>query len=112
VCKNILDDYGVEYRDGADMMELYKGVQRSLSLTEAVKDSKKDSEAAVKSIRALVTTVQSLAELRNELGLGHGRVRPSPALTRHARLALNASVAVCELLLDTWHERRADEAAA
>lgn len=113
VCKNILDDYGVDYRDGADMMELYKGVQKALGLSvDAVKDSKKGSDAAVKTIRALITTIQSLAELRNELGLGHGRVRPSPALTRHARLAFNASVAVCEFLLDTWHERRADDAAA
>lgn len=78
---------------------------------DAVKDSKKGSEAAVKTIRALITTIQSLAELRNELGLGHGRVRPSPALTRHARLAFNASVAVCEFQLDMWHERRGDEAA-
>lgn len=110
VCKNILDDYGVEYRSGADMMDLYKGVQGALCLSvDAVKDSKKGSESAVKTIRALITTIQSLAELRNELGLGHGRVRPSPALTRHARLAFNSSVAVCEFLMDTWHERRANE---
>lgn len=111
VCKNILDDYGVEYGDGADAMELYKGVQNVLALkADAVEGSKKGSEAAVKTIRALVTTVRALTELRNELGLGHGRVRPSPALTRHARLAFNSSVAVCEFLLDTWHARRADEA--
>ena len=54
-----------------------------------------------------MTTVQSLAELRNELGSGHGRVRPSPALTRHVQLAVNAAVAVSEFLLDTWHARRA-----
>jgi hypothetical protein len=108
VCKNILDDYDVGYREGADMMELYKGVQTALALSvESVKDSKKGSEAAVRTLRALITTIQSLAELRNAVGGGHGRVRPSPALTRHARLAFNSSVAVCEFLLDTWHERRA-----
>jgi hypothetical protein len=109
VCKNILDDYDIDYRGGADVMDLYKGVQKALGLNvDAVKDSKKGSEASVKAVRALITTIQSLTELRNELGVGHGRVRPSPALTRHARLSFNASVAVCEFLLDTWHERRAE----
>lgn len=50
--------------------------------------------------------IQSLAELRNQIGLGHGPARRSPALTRHARLAFNAGVAVVEFLLDIWHVRR------
>lgn len=45
------------------------------------------------------------AELRNELGIGHGRSTPSPALARHARLALNSTVTVTEFLLDTWQDR-------
>jgi hypothetical protein len=111
VCKTILDDYDVEYPHGADLMELYKAVQKALALNvEAVPESSRGSAAAVKALRALVTTVQSLAEMRNELGSGHGRVRPSPALTRHAQLAFNAAVAVSEFLLDTWHTRRAEGA--
>ncbi|WP_424890151.1 abortive infection family protein [Streptomyces sp. XH2] len=39
-------------------------------------------------------TARGLAELRSRLGLGHGRVTPSPAPARHARLALNSAVAV------------------
>ncbi|MGW8779803.1 abortive infection family protein [Streptomyces sp. NPDC055796] len=46
-----------------------------------------------------------MAELRNQLGLGHGRTTPSPALTRHARLALNSTVTVTEFVLDTWQDR-------
>ncbi len=111
VCKAILDDYGVEYAKGAELGDLYKLVQTQLNLSAtAVAGSKKGSEAAVKTLRALVTTIQSLAELRNELGTGHGRSQLSAALTRHARLAFNSSVAICEFLLDTWHERRAAEA--
>lgn len=107
VCKTILDDYDVAYAHGADLMDLYKAVQKTLCLNvEAVPESSRGSEASMLALRALVTTVRSLAELRNELGSGHGRVRPSPALTRHARLAFNASVAVSEFLLDTWHVRR------
>jgi hypothetical protein len=110
VLKAILDDYKVTYKRGDDFMELYKKVQRALALnTDAVPGDTKGSEAAVKTLRALVTTISSLAELRNQLGLGHGRSRRSPALTRHGRLAFNASVTVVEFLLDTWHVRRDEE---
>lgn len=107
VLKLILDDYDVAYGKGDDLMDLYKKVQRALKLnSEAVPENRKGSEAAVKTLRALVTTIQSLAELRNQIGSGHGRTRRSPALTRHGRLAFNTSVALVEFLLDTWHVRR------
>ena len=48
--------------------------------------SAKGSEASQQVLRTLVTTVQSLAELRNELGIGHGQSTRSVALARHARL--------------------------
>jgi hypothetical protein len=107
VCKVILADYDHEYRDGDDLMDLYKRFQGALGLNvDAVPQSSKGSKAAVKSLRALVTILQSLAELRNAIGSGHGRDTRSPALTRHARLAFNAAVAISEFLLDTWVVRR------
>lgn len=110
VLKLILDDYGVEYGKSDDLMGLYKKVQEEMRLNvEAVPGNAAGSKAAVKTLRALVTTIQSLAELRNEIGGGHGHARRSPALTRHGRLAFNASVTVVEFLLDTWHVRREDE---
>lgn len=107
VLKVILDDYDSGYGTGDDLMGLYKKVQDCLDLNaEAVPGDSKASRAAVKTLRALVTTVQSLAELRNALGTGHGPSKRSAALTRHARLAFNSSVAVTEFLLDTWQERK------
>jgi hypothetical protein len=109
VCKLILDDYDVDYRRGDDLLELYKKTAKALRLNaEAVPDSSPGSKAAQKTLRTLSTTVQSLAELRNELGRGHGRTRRSPALARHARLAANAARTVSEFLLDTWHVRRGE----
>lgn len=52
-----------------------------------------------------MTTVGTLAELRNELGIDHGKSESSAALARHARLALNATVTVTEFILDTWQVR-------
>jgi hypothetical protein len=109
VCKVILDDYGVEYDRKDDLLDLYKAAAKALKLNaESVPDSAKGSQAAQGVLRALGTTVQRLAELRNELGLGHGRSRTSKAQTRHARLAFNAASAMAEFMLDTWHERRGD----
>ncbi|BFM26088.1 hypothetical protein CHE218_31300 [Microbacterium sp. che218] len=55
--------------------------------------------------RVAAPTVNSLAELRNELGIGHGQSSRSAALARHARLALNATVTIAEFVLDTWQAR-------
>jgi hypothetical protein len=97
ILKTILDDYDVAYGRKDDLMDLYKKVQKVLGLrAEAVPSDAKGSQAATKALRALVSTIQSLAELRNALGTGHGKAQRSPALTRHARLAFNASVAVSE----------------
>lgn len=107
--KVILDEANVEYGNGEDLPRLYKKVAVELKLNrEAVPDSAKGSEAAQKILSTLTTTVFNLAEMRNQLGLGHGRTAPSPALERHARLAFNSAVTLVEFLLDTWHVRRAD----
>jgi hypothetical protein len=107
LCKIILDDYAEMYTTRDDMGALYKKVSRVLKLdVESVPDSRRGSAAAHAALRALVTTVQSLAELRNELGLGHGRSRLSAALTRHARLSGTSARGVTEFLLETWQVRR------
>jgi Abortive infection C-terminus len=103
----VLDDYGVEHSPTASVTDLYKLVSVELGLSrDAVPSSAKGSAAAHRVLQNLTTAVQSLAELRNELGLGHGRTAPSPALARHARLAANAARTVAEFVLETWHERK------
>jgi Abortive infection C-terminus len=57
------------------------------SSAHSVPGSAKGSEAAHRVLQNLSTAVQSLAELRNQLGIGHGREKLSPAFARHARLA-------------------------
>lgn len=106
-CKFVLDDYEIEYGKNETFPDLYKKTARALKINrEAVPSNRKGSEAAGKILQNLATTVQSMAELRNELGLGHGKTKNSPALERHARLAFNAARTVVEFLLQTWHQRK------
>jgi hypothetical protein len=110
VCKMILDDRGVEYNRRDDLLGLYKKVSIELRLNaDAVPDSARGSKSAQQALRAMVTTLQALAEMRNELGIGHGSSTASKALTRHAKLAFHCARGLAEFLLDTWHVR-ADEA--
>lgn len=107
-CKVILDDYGEEYSRRDDVMDLYKRVAKVLKLrADDIPASARGSQAAQQALRSLGSVVQAIAELRNELGLGHGRATPSHASLRHARLTFNAATTVVEFLLDTWHERPA-----
>jgi hypothetical protein len=110
-CKFVLDDYGIAYSRSASLPDLYKAVATELRISrDAVPHSAKGSQAAQRVLQNLMTAVQNLAELRNELGLGHGRTEPSPALARHARLAANAARTIVEFILETWHERKAVDA--
>jgi hypothetical protein len=105
-----LEDYGQMYSDSDEVLDLYKVVARVLQISaESVPTSAKGSQSAQRALKALVAIVQSLAELRNALGLGHGRQRRSPALARHARLAATAARGVTEFVLETWHVRRERE---
>lgn len=103
--KLILDKRGITYGND-DLPKLYKKVATELGLAkESVPDSTKGSEAAHKILGALTTTVYGLAELRNQIGRGHGRSSASPALGRHARLAFNTAVSLTEFLYDTLQDR-------
>jgi len=104
--KIILDRSEVSYSRSDDIPDLYRKVADLLALNaEAVPESARASQTSQKILRTLVTTVNSLSELRNELGIGHGQSRRSGALARHARLALNATVTIAEFVLDTWQTR-------
>lgn len=104
--KLILDKRGIAYQPKDDLGTLYKKVAIELALDKkSVPSTVKGSEAAQKTLGALNTVVTGLAELRNQIGRGHGRTDASPALERHARLAFNAAVALTEFLYDTLQDR-------
>ena len=109
--KLILTQENVEFARSDEVPALYKKVGEALNINaESVPASARGSQTIQKLLRTLATTVQSVAELRNEIGTGHGRTVPSVATEVHARLALNGTVAVAEFLLGTIQQRRTNDA--
>ena len=90
---------------GAIDVEVSMKKQFGEELNMLRRETEAKASQATETLRTLVTTVNSLSELRNELGIGHGQSTRSAALARHARLALNATVTIAEFVLDTWQTR-------
>ena len=109
-CKIVLTDLGVEFSERDELPGLFAKVSSSLNINaNAVEGDSRGSDALRKAMRALTTTVQSIAESRNSIGNGHGASDLSPASPRHARLVFNSTVAVAQFIADTWHEHSNNE---
>jgi hypothetical protein len=102
----ILDAHGIAHKRSDDLPTLYKAVNKALDLAGSSVDADPGASTAVNGLlRALAGSVQSLGELRNRAGTGHGRATSSTAGRPHARLALNSTVAITEFLFDIWETR-------
>lgn len=102
----VLDHSEISYSTKDDIPRLYRLVADLLELeASSVPENVRASKTSQQILRTLVTTVNSLAEFRNELGIAHGKSTKSVALARHARLALNSTVSIAEFVLDTWQAR-------
>ncbi len=102
VCKRILEEAGVPYREADDLPQLYRSTSQTLQLAPS-----QHSEVAFRSILGgCHTVVQGLGTLRNRIGDAHGQgrhaVRPAP---RHAALAVNLAGAMATYLVETWLAR-------
>ncbi|MDD4868548.1 MAG: abortive infection family protein [Mycobacterium sp.] len=101
--KVVLTERGQPFDDKSDLPKLARAAQLSLWLDPCT-GSGPDGNEGVKRILGAVTTIANgLAELRNRgLGTGHGPATARVGLgTRHAHLAVNATLTWCQLMLDT-----------
>lgn len=102
VCKWVLNDAEVEFKDGDDLPVLYRRLAKVLKL--APDDH---TEQVFKQILgSCQSVVESLGSLRNKLSdahsLGPKRARPQ---ARHAELAVNLAGAMATFLVATWQAR-------
>lgn len=109
VAKTILSDLGTSLTGNEDVPQLVKAVRKRLALTpEDVPENVKGREIVTRTLESLAQIAQGLAELRGLYGTGHGPDGKARGLQpRHARLAVNSSIALAVFLLETWQERKA-----
>lgn len=106
-CKTILKERGLEFDLNWDIIRLLKETRKVLGLLpDNIPDSAKGSEIIRRLLNNLGTVAQSLGELRNLYGTGHGHEGRSRGLSpRHARLAVGSAATLATFLLETHEER-------
>ncbi|NMM83089.1 hypothetical protein B2J88_01680 [Rhodococcus sp. SRB_17] len=111
VCKLALRHLNEPYDDHADIPSLVKQTLKALQLHP---DTVAPTAPAAGTIKRILGSLSALAigvaELRNELGNGHGRDVVRSLSARHAHLAVGAATTFARLLLETiedplapWH---------
>ena len=106
-CKTIMSEMGAEIDDNWDVIRLTKETCDLLKLTPShISDSAKASGTIKKLLGNLAVISQSMAELRNSYGSGHGKDAKFKGLApRHARLAVGSTVAAVLFIWETYEEQ-------
>lgn len=106
--KVVLTELNVEFDERADVPALVKMAQKALKLhPETLAPTATGAETVKRILSNLSQMAVGVAELRNEYGPDHGRVRAVVGLgPRHARLAVGCAITYCRLLLETLNVRR------
>lgn len=104
VCKQILDKEKREYGRNINTPALYKKTAECLNLSPG----QHSEEVFKKILGSCSTIVDSLSNIRNQLGDAHGQgvVRSQPA-PRHAALAVNLAGALAMFLVQTYQANHA-----
>lgn len=107
VCKTILEQRQIIFKDDCDIGQLVKDVRKALGLVpESIANSAKGAESIRRLLSNLGSITQGLGELRNLYGTGHGKAGAVKGLSpRHARLAVGAAATLSTFLLETHFDR-------
>lgn len=105
--KLVLRERNIDYSPKEDLPKLVARAQQALKLTAAEATTGTPAEElALKNILGSLTKLaQGVTELRNKVGVGHGRESvPTWVRPRHARLAAGAAQVWCQLVLETLED--------
>lgn len=107
-CKTILKENNLPIENDWDIIRLTKEVCKILKLTpDDIDNAVKASDTIKKLLGNLSAISQSMAELRNSYGSGHGKDAKFKGLSsRHARLAVGSAVTAVHFLWETFEEQR------
>lgn len=106
--KTVLEHLNEPFAPNDDIPSLVTKTQQALGLAVSSVDNSLDAADSVKKVLGGLKSIAiGITELRNAEGSGHGRTRASNLTARHARLAVNAGRAWCEIVLDTYSDELA-----
>jgi len=107
ICKTILEEKGTEVGANLKITQLVKQVREHLELLpEDVSEYAKGKDTIKVLLSNLGTIALNIAELRRLYGTGHGKDAKAQSLwRRHARLAVNSSIALGVFLWDTYQDK-------
>jgi hypothetical protein len=99
ICKYILDEFDVYYKDDIELPKLYKLTAEKLNLAPD-----QHTEQIFKQILGgCQSVIEGLGSLRNKLSDSHGkRVSQAKPTARHAELAVNLAGTMTTFLLETY----------
>ena len=104
VCKYILDESNVPYREGQlDLHGLYSQATKQLNMHPT-----QHTEKVFKQILSgCISVVEGLGAMRNRMSDAHGKGRRSvKPLPRHAELAVNLAGSMATYLIASWETKR------
>jgi hypothetical protein len=107
-CKTILMAHHISINADWTVSRLSKEVLKVLKLTpDDISDTVKANDTIKQLLGHLSAISQSMAELRNSYGSGHGKDIKFKGLTsRHARLAVGSAVTAVHFIWETYEEQK------
>lgn len=100
--KLVLSECGEPYQANTKFPQLAERAQTVLGLHAKSVTASEGTESIKQLLGGLSTLIRGLAELRNQVGVGHGRESvPTWIQPRHARLAAGVATTWCDLVLET-----------
>lgn len=104
VLKTILSDLGKD-EESHEIPTLLKEVQKLLQI-DYDKDDKKLDDKVKKTLSNLGQVIVGVAEIRNLVGTGHGRVTSQNIDSNHALLIVNSVSTLSTYLINLWQEKK------
>jgi hypothetical protein len=111
ICKTILEDFDGTTTKDEDFPKLVRLTLKKLELTpENFPENDKASERIRILLNNLASISNSLAEIRNNYGSGHGKIARTEGLEpRHARLAIGAASTAAIFIFETYQKMKSKD---
>ena len=105
--KLVLKRSGVEYGKSDDLPSLVAKAHTSLGINAKQVEDSAENAVGIRTLLGAVSRIGvGMAELRNQVGTGHGQAEvPTWVTPRHARLAVGSAHVWCQFVLETLEQR-------